>query len=143
MYVTSFSVVLNYAEIIYLWFYLYLVVLSFLSSIIISLLPHVRDQWLSKQKFHQKRLKHWPKIKLDQAFSGVWLGRHDQTALTSGRGKKQCWSGRVSRFDPIDTDIYCDVSIIILCEQRICITSVLVYAIKYINVVLCNSVDLV
>ena len=40
-------------------------------------------------------------------------------------------------------DIYCDVCIIILFVQRICITRVLLYAIKYVNVVLCKCVDLV
>jgi len=33
------------------------------------------------------------KRKLDRALSGFLLGRHDQTAQTSGRGKKQRWSG--------------------------------------------------
>ena len=30
---------------------------------------------------------HWPKRKLDRAIRGVWMGRHDQTAPTSGRWK--------------------------------------------------------
>ena len=88
-----------------------------------------------------KRLHHWPEIKLDRALSGVWLGRHDQTVLTSVRGKKQLWSGCSSSFEPLNTDIYCDVCIIILCLQRICITPVLLYAIKYVNVIFCKSVD--
>jgi len=73
---------------------------------------------------------HWPKIKLDRALSGVWLGRHDQTVLTSVRGKKQRWSGCVSSFEPINTDIYCDMYIIILCVQRICVTPVLLYVLS-------------
>ena len=39
-----------------------------------------------------------------------------------------------SSFQPMNTDIYCEVSIIILRVQRIRITSVLLYAIKYVNV---------
>jgi len=57
---------------------------------------------------------HLPKRKLDRAVSGVWMGRHDQTALTSGRGKKQRWSGCASSFEPMNTEIYCDACIIIL-----------------------------
>jgi len=83
------------------------------------------------------------KRKLDQAVIGVWMGRHDQTALTSGRGKKHSWSGCASSFEPINMDIYCDVCIIILFVRAICIITVLLYAMKYVNVVLCKSVDLV
>jgi len=43
----------------------------------------------------------------------------------------------------MNMDIYCDVCIIILCVQTICITPVLLYAIKYVTAVLCKSVDLV
>jgi len=35
----------------------------------------------------------------------------------------------------MNTDFYCDVCIIILCVQIICIITVLLYAIKYVNVV--------
>jgi len=75
---------------------------------------------------------HWSKRKLDRLLSGVWMGRHDQTALTSGREKSYA-----SSFEPMNTDIYCDVCIINMCVQRICITPVLLYAMKYVNVVLC------
>jgi len=64
---------------------------------------------------------------------------HDQTTLTSGRGK----SNVEAAFEPMNTDIYCDACIIILCVQTICIISVLLYAMKYVNVALCKSVDLV
>ena len=43
----------------------------------------------------------------------------------------------------MNTEIYCDVCIIILCVQTICIIPVLLYAMKYVKVVLCKSVDLV
>ena len=43
----------------------------------------------------------------------------------------------------MNTDIYCDVCIIILCVQRISITFILLYDIIYVNVVLCKAVDLV
>ena len=86
---------------------------------------------------------HWPKRKLDRALSGLWLGRHDQTALNSGSGKKQRRSGYDSSFEPMNTDIYCDRCIIILCLQTICIIPVLLYAMKYVNVVLSKSVDVV
>jgi len=67
------------------------------------------------------KLMHWPERKLGRPLSAVWLGRNDQAALTSGWGKKQYWSGCALSFEPVNTDIYCDVSIIILCGQRICI----------------------
>ena len=38
---------------------------------------------------------------------------------------------------------YCDVCIIILCVQTICIIPLILYAMKYVNVVLYKSVDLV
>ena len=47
------------------------------------------------------------------------------------------------RFEPMNPDIYCDVCIIILCVQRICITRALFYSMKYVNVVSYKSVDLV
>ena len=40
-----------------------------------------------------------------------------------------------------ETDIYCDVCIIILCVQTICFIPLLLYAMKYVNDVLCKSVD--
>jgi len=83
------------------------------------------------------------KEKLNRVLSGIWLGRHDQTALTSGKGKKQRWSGCASSFEPMHTDIYCDVCITILCVQTIRIIPGLLNAMKYVNVVLCKSVDLV
>ena len=43
----------------------------------------------------------------------------------------------------MNTDIYCDAYIIILCVQTICIIPVPLYAMKYVNVVLCKFVDLV
>ena len=43
----------------------------------------------------------------------------------------------------MNTDIYCDMCIIILCVPRFYIIPVLLYLIKYVNVVLCESVDLV
>jgi len=46
-------------------------------------------------------------------------------------------------FEPMNTDICCDVCIIILCVQSICIIYVLLYAMKYVNVVLSKYVDLV
>ena len=66
-----------------------------------------------------------------------------KTALTSGRGRMQRRSGCTSSFEPMNTDIYCGVLIIILCVLRICITPVLFYAFKFVNDVLCESVDLV
>ena len=39
--------------------------------------------------------------------------------------------------------IYCHVCIIILCVQTICIIPLLLYAMKYVNVILCKSIDLV
>jgi len=57
--------------------------------------------------------------------------------------EKQRWSGCASSFEPMNMDIYCDVCIIMLCVQTICIIPVLLYAMKYVNVVLCKSVDLV
>ena len=43
----------------------------------------------------------------------------------------------------MNTELYCDVCIIMLSVQTICIIPVLLYAVKYVNVVLCKSVDLV
>ena len=98
--------------------------------------------YLFMQWYVENWLYHWPKTKLDRAVSGVWIGRHDQTALTSGRGKKQRWSGCASSFGPMNTDFYCDACIIILCVQTICIIPVLLYAMKYVNVLLCKSIDM-
>jgi len=75
-------------------------------------------------------LQHWSKRKLDRAPSG--LGRRDQRR-----------SGRASSFEPMNTDSYCDLCIIILCVQRICITPLQLYAMKYVNLVLGKFVDLV
>ena len=49
---------------------------------------------------------------------------------------------KASSFESMNTDIYY-ACITILYMQRICITPVLLYAIKYVNVGLCKSVDLV
>jgi len=78
---------------------------------------------------------HWPERKLDRALGDVWMGRHDQTALTSGRVQKQRWSDCASSLEPTNTDIYRDACIISLCAQTICIILVLLYAMKYVNVV--------
>jgi len=43
----------------------------------------------------------------------------------------------------MDADIYCDACIIILYMQIICITPLLLYAMKYVNVVLRKSVDII
>jgi len=47
-----------------------------------------------------------------------------------------------SSFEPTNTDIYCDVCIIILCVQTTYIIPLLLYDMKYVKVVLCKSVDL-
>jgi len=64
---------------------------------------------------------------------------------TSLRFPKTTFKRLCSSFEPMNTDIYCDVCIIIiiLCVQIICITPVLLYAIKYLIVVLCKSVGVV
>jgi len=68
---------------------------------------------------HQILKTHRPEWKLNRALSGVWLGHHDKTALTSGRGKKQNWSSCTSSFESMNTDIYCDVCIMIVWAENI------------------------
>ena len=43
-------------------------------------------------------------------------------------------------FEPMKTDIYCDVYIIVLCVKTICIIPLLLYDIKFVNIVLGESV---
>ena len=50
--------------------------------------------------------------------------------------------GAKSNVEAMNTDIYCDVRIIIF-VCRDCITPVLIHAIKSVNVDLCKSADLV